>query len=128
MLNKYWVLLFFLKFLIKLIHQVASILNSKKRVFSKPGEKPVVVQAAVINTIDWMAEITFISHSSEAGKSKVKVLADLESGKGWLPWFIGDHFPVCPPMASRPLAAMVREPSWPQLAPCPPWALLRGQS
>ena len=80
MLNKYWVLLFFLKFLIKLIHQVASILNSKKRVFSKPGEKPVVVQAAVINTIDWMAEITFISHSSEAGKSKVRVSAWLWGG------------------------------------------------
>lgn len=81
MLNKYWVLLFFLKFLIKLIHQVASILNSKKRVFSKPGEKPVVVQAAVINTIDWTAEITFISHSSEAGKSKVRVSADATSSE-----------------------------------------------
>lgn len=48
----------------------------------------------------WVAykQEAFISYHPEAAKSKVKVLADLESGKGWLPWFIGDHFPVCPPM------------------------------
>lgn len=46
--------------------------------------------------LHWVAgkEHTFVSHSSEAGKSTMKVLADLESGEAPLPRQL---LALCPP-------------------------------